>query len=363
MKTRFTNRNILVIEDDQVLNSLITSTLKMIGYNMSSASCWRDAEAHLDKKEPDLILLDIRLPDADGLELIPKLASNYPVIILTAYGSIEHAVRAIKSGAVEYLSKPINIDELELEVERALENADLRRAYQFAKQQQRTDRKTFMIGDSGELKEVMDLVDAVAETNTTVLIQGDSGVGKELVGREIHERSLRSNRNFVTLDCCTLHDNLFESELFGHERGAFTGAVTQKRGLIEGAKGGTLFLDEIGEISSVAQAKLLRFIETGHYRRLGGVKDLTSDARLVAATNRDLEQLSQENEFRSDLYYRLSAFTITVPPLSDRREDIPLLARHFLAKHDFSRRITKELSGGALQALTAYDWPGNIREL
>ncbi len=363
MSNEYSKWNILVIEDDKVLNDLLSKELSAIGYGVFSARCWRDAETYLTQNEPDLILLDIRLPDADGMEVIPKLTSNHPVIVLTAYGSIENAVRAVKSGAVEYLSKPINLQELELQVKKTLENAQLRRDYQFVKEQQKSSRKTCIVGNSKLILDVMKLTEAVAVTDTTVLIQGESGVGKELVAREIHQRSPRNSNNFVALDCCTLHENLFESELFGYEKGAFTGAVARKRGLIEGANGGTVFLDEIGEISLVAQAKLLRVIETGQFRRLGGVKDLVSNARLVAATNCDLTQLCVDRTFRLDLYYRLNAFMITVPPLRDRREDIKLLAYHFLANHDFSRRIAKEFSRDAMHALVEYNWPGNIREL
>lgn len=358
-------RNILVIEDDKVLSHLISEELKTNGYRVERATNWREGEAYLKREEPDLILLDIRLPDANGMDLVPKLARAYPVIVLTAYGSIKNAVQVMKAGVVHYLSKPIDIEELELEVNRALENADMRRDYQFVKDRQRQEsaRKGFMVGNSEALKKIIALVDAVAKTDTTVLIQGESGVGKELVARETHQRSARCNGNFVALDCCTLQENLFESELFGHERGAFTGAVSQKRGLIEGANDGTLFLDEIGELSLQMQAKLLRVIETFRFRRLGGVKDLTSRVRLVAATNRDLAEMSKKGRFRRDLYYRLSAIVITVPPLRERREDIPALTRYFLANHEFLRRLRKQLSADALSRLMSYDWPGNVREL
>lgn len=358
-------RNILVIEDDNVLSHLISEELTANGYAVARVANWREGEAYLTREEPDLILLDIRLPDANGMDLVPKLASVYPVMVLTAYGSIRNAVQVMKSGVVHYLSKPIDIEELELEVGRALENADLRRDYEFVKDRQRevSARKSFLVGNSEALKRIITLIDAVATTDTTVLIQGESGVGKELVAREIHQRSARSNGNFVAVDCCTLQENLFESELFGHERGAFTGAVSQKRGLIEGTNDGTLFLDEIGELSLAMQAKLLRVIETFRFRRLGGVKDLTSHTRVVAATNRDLSDMSEKGKFRRDLYYRLSAFVITVPPLRTRREDIPALTHYFLSNHDFSRRLHKQLSTDALRTLMSYDWPGNVREL
>ncbi len=356
-------KSILVVEDDNVLKDLIARQLAHIGYRIQTAKCWKDTEALLQHSEPDLIILDMRLPDANGLDLIKTLADDHTVIVLTAYASIQNAVEAVKNGAFAYLSKPVNLEELELEVARALQSTALKRDYEFVRDRQRAKRQSLLVGSSPALRELDQLIDAVAQSTTTVLLEGESGVGKEVAAREIHERSARAERNYVVLDCCTLHENLFESELFGHEKGAFTGAVSQKRGLIEAADGGTLFLDEMGEISPTSQAKLLRVIETRQFRRVGGIKDLTADARIIAATNRDLATMAKEGRFRQDLYYRLSAFTIRVPPLRERREDIAILARYFLEKHDFSRRFKKELSRGAERALVAYDWPGNVREL
>jgi DNA-binding NtrC family response regulator len=271
----------------------------------------------------------------------------------------------MKAGAFEYLLKPASPEELTLVVERALDDAALRSDHQFCRQrlQEKEGTGRFMIGVSAALLRVKETIAAVAPTDITVLIQGESGTGKELVARAIHESSGRSKRNFVAVDCCTLQEKLFESELFGHEKGAFTGADKQKRGLIEGAEGGTLFLDEIGEIDPTIQSKLLRMLETGVFRRLGGTKDLQANIRVVAATNRDLEAMSKAGEFRSDLYYRLSAFVIDTPPLRERRDDIPYLATHFIQNHNFSRRINKRISNEAIRRLTAYDWPGNVREL
>jgi len=357
------SKTILLVEDDTVLRELISRQLMKLGYRLLTADRWKETEAVLARAEPDLIILDMRLPDANGLSLIEQLAEDHAVIVLTAYASIQNAVQAVRCGAVGYLSKPVNLEELELEVARALENLTLKRDYEFVRDRQKASRKSLMIGSSEALRDLDQLIDAVAQSTTTVLLEGESGVGKELAAREIHERSPRHERNYVVLDCCTLHDNLFESELFGHEKGSFTGAISQKRGLIEAADGGTLFLDEIGEISQTAQAKLLRVIETRQFRRVGGVKDLVSDARIVAATNRDLAAMARDGRFRQDLYYRLSAFVIRVPPLRERRDDVPILARYFLEKHDFSRRFKKELSRGAERAIVAYDWPGNVREL
>ena len=354
---------VLVIEDDLPLKKLIAQQLTSLNYNVLTAGRWAEAQALLELNEPDLILLDAKLPDANGLDLIKTLSAHHAVILLTAYGSIRNAVLAIKQGAFDYLTKPVTQEELELAIGRAVENLALKRDYAFVRDQQRAARPGIVAGASEAMKTLMGLVNAVAQSNATVLIHGESGAGKELIAHEIHERSPRAGRNYVALDCCTLHENLFESELFGHERGAFTGASMLKRGLIEAADGGTLFLDEIGEISSTAQAKLLRVIETKQFRRVGSVKDLTADVRIVAATNRDLAELAREGGFRADLYYRLSAFELKVPPLRQRREDILPLANHFIEKHDFSRRVVKTLSAAAERALVEYNWPGNVREL
>jgi DNA-binding NtrC family response regulator len=353
---------ILVIEDDRLLNRLLVEQLERFGYLVEGRTSWREAERWLEANEPDLVLLDSRLPDADGIELVAKF-SGIPVVVLTAHASVESAVQAIKNGASEYLVKPVNLDELELVVKRALEHAALKREREFIKSRLDRVQGGAMIGSSSALNAVQRLIDAVAPSDMTVLVQGESGAGKELVSNAIHARSPRAKGNFVAVDCCTLQKDLFESELFGHEKGAFTSADRQKKGLIEGAAGGTLFLDEIGEIEISVQAKLLRVLETGRFRRVGGTKDHLADVRIVAATNRNLAQMVSEGSFRPDLFYRLNAFVLTVPPLKTRREDIPELARHFIRNHDFSRRVEKSLSQEALEALAAYDWPGNIREL
>lgn len=354
-------QRILVVEDDAVLNRLLVDQLERFGFEVTGRLRWKDAESYIEDGEPDLMILDCRLPDADGIEMLVRLGNQFPVVMLTAYASVESAVRAMKNGAAEYLAKPVNIDELEVVVKRALENAAIRREHQFLKSQ--IEAPAQMVGGSQALAEVNRLIDAVSDSDMTVLIQGESGVGKELVANAIHARSIRSKRNFVAVDCCTLQKHLFESELFGHEKGAFTSADRQKKGLIEGAYEGTLFLDEIGEIEGAVQAKLLRVLETGRYRRVGGTKDLVANVRIVAATNRDLSQMAGTGQFRADLFYRLNAFAITVPPLRERTEDIPALASHFIRNHDFSRRVEKVLSGDALDRLRAYSWPGNIREL
>lgn len=354
---------ILVVEDDDVLNEMVVGELRRIGYAAEGVESWDSAERYLSVHEPSLILLDPRLPDKDANDLLPQLASQQPVIVLTAFASVPGAVAAMKAGAADYLAKPLSLDELELVVGRVLRTERLRREHEFLKSQQQSRRKKFVLGQSQALRDLDKLIDAVAPSDATVLIQGESGVGKELVAHEIHERSLRSESNIVALDCCTLQETLFESELFGHERGSFTGADRQKKGLIENAEGGTLFLDEIGNISSAIQAKLLRILETGEFRRLGGTKDLRADVRIVAATNADLMGLSRDGSFRPDLYYRLNAFGVHVPPLRERREDVPELVDHFIKNHSFSRRVDKVVAPAAMRLLMNYDWPGNVREL
>ncbi len=356
-------KEILIIEDDRTLNNLMTRHLHGLGHLVKSALDWASAKDYLATSEPALIILDCRLPDGDGHHLITELAPQYPVIVLTAYASVQNVVRAMKAGASEYLTKPVNLDELELTVKRTLETATLRREHQWYQRQIQALGKNPMIGRSRALAEVHGLIDAVAAADITVLIQGESGVGKELVARQIHQRSSRADRNLLEIDCSTLHHTLFESELFGHERGAFTGADRRKPGLVEGAEGGTLFLDEIGELDLTLQAKLLRFLETGQFRRLGGTKDLQANVRIIAATNRNLEQLSREGQFRQDLYFRLSSFLIQVPPLRQRREDIAELVEHFLHHLDIRLQVNKTVSVAAMRQLSAYDWPGNVREL
>jgi DNA-binding NtrC family response regulator len=358
-------KKVLVIEDDDLLRQLIVQHLFKLEYEAEGVSRWNEAMKYLERHEPSLILTDARLPDGNSLEFIERLAINYPVIVLTAFGSVRDAVTAIKAGASDYLLKPISLDTLSITVKRVLDNAALRKDHHFCKRQlqKRNLRRLSLVGASEAMNGVKQMIEAVAPNDITVLVQGESGSGKELVAHAVHTHSHRSKHNFVAVDCCTLQENLFESELFGHERGAFTGADKQKQGLIEGAEGGTLFLDEIGEIGSSGQAKLLRILETGEYRRLGGTKDLTANVRIVAATNRDLEKMSTEGTFRSDLFFRLNAFVIKVPPLRQRREDIPALTEHFLQNHNFSTRVNKTLSSSAIRELIAYDWPGNVREL
>ncbi|MDX2505446.1 MAG: sigma-54 dependent transcriptional regulator [Gammaproteobacteria bacterium] len=356
---------ILVIEDDELLNQMIVHHLESMDHKAVGVNSLHKAREYLSKREPDLIISDMRLPDGDCISELPELIESHPVIVLTAYGTVQNAVEAIQAGAAHYLTKPVSPEELTLTVTRVLETAALQAEHKFCKDriQAHNDKHPFMIGQSPALEQTKEMIDAVASSDMTVLVLGESGSGKELVARAIHEQSQRAEKNFVAVDCCTLQENLFESELFGHEKGAFTGAQGRKTGLIEGASGGTLFLDEIGETPPVIQAKLLRVLETGKFRRVGGTRDLSSDVRIVAATNRNLKKMSESEDFRADLYYRLDAFSIYTPPLRERRDDIPFLVDHFIQNHNFSMCVKKTVTKEAMRKLIAYDWPGNVREL
>ncbi len=355
--------SVLIIDDDRLLNKLLVEQFSNMGFSAVGKLNWKSARIWLQDNDPELILLDHILPDANGESLLTDLTTKYPVIMLTAFGGVRQAVEAMHAGAADYLIKPVDQEELKLVVNRVLETEALKQNVAHYRAHCRGRDQKLLVGNSKGLAEVENLIDAVAPSDMTVLIHGESGVGKELIARELHLRSQRAQTDFIAIDCCTLQENLFESELFGHERGAFTGAEKRKKGMIEVAEGGTLFLDEIGEIGPAIQAKLLRVLETGHFRRVGGTNDLVSDVRVVAATNQDLQEMVNEKTFRGDLFYRLNAFTITMPPLRDRREDIPELAQYFVDNHNFSRRISKRFTKSVIRSLIAYDWPGNVREL
>lgn len=363
MTVKGTRTTVLVVEDDVTLNRLLVDQLQRMGYDARGVFTTADARNAVQEREPSLALLDFRLPDSEGIRFLTWLCERTSVIILTAYGSIDQAVEAIQSGASEYLVKPVSPARLELAVRRALETDSLRRRIEFLETKVKGQSGAGIVGESQALIHILNMVRLVAKADTTVLIEGESGVGKELIAEAVHEQSLRTGSPLVTIDCCTLQETLLESELFGHERGAFTGADRKKMGLIEVAEGGTVFLDEIGEINPQIQAKLLRVLETGRFRRLGGTTDLNANVRFVAATNRSLKEQAELGAFRSDLYYRLSAFTIEVPPLRERQEDILPIANRFLAERQFMRNISKALSRKSENLLLAYPWPGNVREL
>ena len=354
-------KTLLIIDDDAVFNGLLRRQIESMGFAAVGAGSWGEAQKKLAEIEPDAIILDFKLPDSDAQKILAEIRNQYPVIILTGFGSIPNAVSAMRQGAADFLTKPVSVDELEMTVRHVLETAELRESNRFYRTRLASHRPGPMVFESAAMREVQAMIDAVGPTDTTVLILGESGTGKEMVAQAIHDRSSRAGRELVAIDGSGLQEHLFETELFGHERGAFTGADRQKKGLIEEAAGSTLFLDEIGDVGTAIQAKLLRVMETGTFRRLGGNKTLAADARFIAATNRDIEAMGRSGTFRSDLYFRLSRFVITVPALRFRREDIEPLARHFLSL--LGRTAPMTLAPDALKLLVAYDWPGNIREL
>lgn len=356
-------KKILIIEDDPLLSRVLAAQIEFLGYSALTAFRWKEAKAILATCEPALILLDIKLPDANGAEKVAELCEICPVIVLTAFGTVEEAVTAMKNGAEEFLLKPLKPDTISLAIRRTISVRNMQRDYRYFVEQANRRIGSTLIGKSLAIQNTRELISIVGPSDTTVLILGESGVGKELIASEVHKSSPRSSGNLVAVDCSTLPYDLFESELFGHERGAFTGADRRKEGLVEVASGGTVFLDEIGELAPQQQAKLLRVIETGRFRRVGGTVDLVANVRFIAATNRNLMEMCKNGDFRTDLYYRLSAFVILVPALRERLEDVPLLAEHFLRTMKIGGGEPKRWSPAALNFLTGYDWPGNVREL
>ncbi len=355
---------ILIVEDEAVIRQALKRLLQRNGYEVAEAGAVNEAlEAH-DPGSFDLIIADLRLPGAPGTDIIAR-AAPVPVLIMTSYGSVKSAVEAMKLGAVDYITKPFDHEEMLLNVRRILEQGQLLRRTQTL--QAEIDRNYpvgGIIGDCAAMHEVFDRIRKVAPTDSTVLIRGESGTGKELVARALHENSPRKDAPVIAVNCAAIPDTLIESELFGHEKGAFTGAVAEHRGLIETADGGTLFLDEIGELPPAAQARLLRVLQEGEIRRVGSARARKVNVRLIAATHRDLESRVAEGQFRSDLYFRLHVFEILLPPLRDRGDDIATLAEFLLAK--ICRRLNRPrswLSQQAISAMKAYHWPGNVREL
>ena len=357
------NDSILLISRDEHAHRDIGDPLHHAGYQVDTATDGGGAQRALTSRPPDLILLESPWPPDIGKALIGKWAQDHPVLVLCSETGTEAALQAMRLGATEFLVKPIVPEELIASIQRIIDNALLYRRGEFYTNVLRHEAPSLLVGGSEPLRRLLNDLKAVAPSEATVLILGESGVGKEKVAQEIHRLSPRSAGPLVAVDCCSLPETLFESELFGHERGAFTGAAQRKSGLIEQAMGGTLFLDEIGEIPATIQAKLLRVLETKRFRRLGSAADLQADVRIVAATNRDLDGMAQRGEFRQDLLFRLNAFVVAVAPLRERREDIPLLVQHFLSHSGFSQRIAKRVSESAMQCLLDYDWPGNVREL
>ena len=362
-----TAASILLVEDKDSLRAMLRLALEAQGHAVIEARDEVEAIAALRDAQPAVVLSDLRLPVGDGLGVLraaKEADPELPVIVMTAHGSIQDAVAAMKQGALDFLAKPVDPDHLLLLVERALAQRRLLNDYRLLKEEAAARRGgPHIIGDSPALRQVMAAIDRAAATDTTVLLEGESGTGKELCARALHDRSPRAHGPFVAINCAAIPDTLLEAELFGYERGAFTGANQRKLGRFELAQRGTLFLDEIGEMPMTVQAKMLRAIETRKIERLGGGASIQLDIRIVAATNRGLRQAVSARQFREDLYFRLSVFPVEVPALRDRRDDIPKLAHHFVERvcRDLGKKIT--LSPEAVTELMAHNWPGNIREL
>jgi two-component system NtrC family response regulator len=360
--------SILIIDDKDSMRQMLSRTLESEGYEVETA---KDGEGGLEKakeKKYDLILADLKLPKMDGIEVLSSLKDLDPevaVIMMTAYGTIESAVEAMKQGAFDFLAKPFDTDHLNVLIKRALENRRLV-AENILLREELAHNLGYaeIIGKCEKMKEVSRLIQKVASSDTSVLLLGESGTGKELFARAIHNLSPRTKASYVAINCAAIPRELLENELFGSEKGAYTGAVARKMGKFEIAEGGTIFLDEVGDLDIALQAKLLRVLQNRTFERLGGTKTISVDVRLIAASNTDLKKAIEKNLFREDLYYRLSVFPITIPPLRERREDIPDLAEYFVKKYCAEmKKPKKNISKEALALLDKYHWPGNVREL
>ncbi len=363
--------SVLVVDDEKNIREGLGKALELDGHKVLLAADGKRALEIINTNDVDLVIADLKMPGLSGQELLKQVTSAYPtvpVIILTGHGTIETAVDAMRDGAFDFLTKPVNLDRLSLLVKRALSNRKLVLEHRALKEEvakiEQKQKFAKIIGKSPQMKKVLDVIEQVAPTRASVLITGESGVGKELVADAIHNLSDRKDRPFVKVHCAALTETLLESELFGHEKGSFTGAVATKRGRFELANSGSIFLDEIGEVNQAVQIKILRVLQEKKFERVGGEETLEVDVRIVSATNRDLKKEIQEGRFREDLFYRLNVVNVNVPPLRERKEDIALLAAAFLK--EFSEENGKEIVGIDAKAKTAlygYSWPGNIREL
>jgi len=356
---------ILVVDDDPDIRSILQDRLESLGYHVISAPDGQEALVKIAREEPDLVFLDLQMPQMSGLQVLKNLNDHpdLPVIVITAFGSIENAVEAMRQGAFDFITKPFAPDHLDIVTRKALERRALVQENRYLQGEVNASYPD-ILGESPTLKEAIETARKVAKTTTTILLLGESGTGKEVFARAIHRWSQRAKKPFVVVNCVALRDELCESELFGHEKGAFTGAHQLKRGKLEVANGGTVFLDEIGDIKPELQAKLLRVLQEREFERVGGTQRIHVDIRVIAATNRDLLKAVRENQFREDLFFRLNVVSISLPPLRERREDIPTLVHYFIERFSGStRKETMKISARALELLAGYHWPGNVREL
>jgi len=359
---------IVVVDDEVNAATALTSLLDEDGYSVRCANDPREGLKLIEADVPDIVLTDLRMPGMDGLEFLGKVKQAHPgvmVIVMTAYGTVKTAVQAMKLGAEDYLAKPIDVDELEVIVQRALERKELRdETIALRERLEHKYRLENLVGESPGMLSLFKTIRQVAPSGASVLLSGESGTGKELIAQALHQNSPRKNKRFVKVACSALPETLLESELFGHEKGSFTGALYARAGRFEVADGGTLFLDEIGDISPTVQVKLLRFLEEREFERVGGNKTFKVDVRIVAATHRDLKKKLEDGSFREDLYYRLNVIQIGIPPLRERTGDIPILAHHFLKRFASAEgRTVRGYSDEALGMLLRHPWPGNVREL
>ena len=357
---------ILVVDDDPYIQEALGDRLESLGYRVSRASDGQQALELIDHQDPQMVFLDIEMPGMKGLEVlreIRKREKDFPVVMITAYGSIDLAVEAMKEGAYDFIPKPFKANHIALVVEKAMERQRLRREKEVLSEE--VDKRYRLVaGNSTKLNAAIGAAKKAAASKSTILLLGESGTGKELFARAIHNWSERKDRPFIAINCVGLSKELLESELFGYEKGAFTGASQLKRGKIEIANGGTVFLDEVGDISEELQAKLLRFLQEREFERVGGTQLIRVDVRIIAATNRNLDAAVKEGRFREDLFYRINVVPIVLPPLRGRKEDVPSLAQFFMQRFSIeSKKSFTDISQEALEALHAYDWPGNVREL
>ena len=360
--------HILVVDDEQSIQEFLRLLLEENGYRVTTAGSVEDGRNQFQHDSFDLVLCDIIMPDGNGLDLLREIKQQDPrtsVIMMTAYTSTKSAIEAMKRGAYDYISKPFDVEELKVVVQKALEKTELVDENIFLRRElEEKYRFSNIIGRSRPMQEIFALIERVSRTSSTVLVEGESGTGKELIARAVHYESPRATHRFLSVNCGALPEDLLESELFGHERGSFTGAVKEKKGLFREAHGGTLFLDEISEMSPSMQVKLLRALQEKKVRRVGGSAEEAVDVRIIAATNRDLKEQTETGQFREDLFYRINVIPVRLPPLRRRREDIPLLVDFFIKKYSESMAIeTKKISVEALRTLESYHWPGNVREL